>query len=158
MRGSVTKDTDVGATTMRNESQTDEVVARARRRLRILIADDHQGTQRALQLVLRWLQCGSDVVENGREALEAVRSREYDVILMDVVMPCMDGLEATRQIRQERRFAPRPRIVGMSADAAPDVRDIGLAAGMDEFLPKPIDLDSLIRNLDEAALGLESAS
>jgi CheY-like chemotaxis protein len=158
MRGSVTTDTDVRVTTMWNESQTDEVIARARRQLRILIADDHPGTQRALQLVLGWLQCGSDVVENGREALEAVRSREYDVILMDVVMPCMDGLEATRQIRQERGFAARPRIVGMSADATPQDRDMGLASGMDDFLPKPIDLDSLIRNLDEAALGLESAS
>ena len=148
-------DTDVGATMMRNMSRTDDALASARRRLRILVVDDHPGTHAALQLVLRWLQCNSDLAQDGQEALEAVRSREYDVILMDVVMPRMDGLEATRQIRRER--ARGPRIVGMSADSTPDDRDVCFAAGMDDFLPKPIDVDALIRILDEVALGLLAA-
>lgn len=138
---------------MQNAAQADEVVADARRRLRILIADDHPGTQRALELVLRWLQCRADLVNNGREALEAIQSREYDVVLMDVVMPCMDGIEATRWIRRARAMTVGPRIVGMSADSTPDDRAHCLAAGMDDFLPKPIDCDSLVRILDEVALG-----
>lgn len=139
---------------MWNETQADERTAAARQRLRILIADDHPGTQRALQLLLRWLGCGSDVVEDGREAVEAVRSRDYDIIFMDVVMPRMDGLEATRQIRQERPYDAGPRIVGMSADTTPEDREICLAVGMDDFLPKPIDVDALIQIVDEVALEL----
>ena len=136
-------------------SLTDAMVdAAARQRLRILVVEDHVGTQRAVQLVLRWLECHSDVADNGREALEAVRTREYDVILMDVVMPMMDGLEATRRIRQERPIGTGPRIVGMSADTMAEDRQVCFSAGMDDFLPKPIDVDALIRILDETALGL----
>jgi CheY-like chemotaxis protein len=143
---------------MWDTSRNDDATASARRRLRILVVDDHQGTQHALQLVLRWLQCSSDQADDGQEALEAFRSREYDIILMDVVMPRMDGIEATRQIRRARALARGPRIVGMSADSTPDTRDLCYAAGMDDFLPKPIDVDALIRILDQVAVGLLAAS
>ena len=130
--------------------------ARERRHLRILIAEDHPGTQRAVQLLLRWLGCIAEVADDGRDAVEAVRRREYDIILMDVVMPRMDGLEATRRIRRDRTLTLQPRIVGMSADAMPEDQDIGFAAGMDDFLPKPIAVDRLTRILDEAAMGLSA--
>ena len=127
--------------------------AAARQRLRILVVDDHAGTQRAVQLVLRWLKCRSDVADNGRAALEAVRARDYDIILMDVVMPIMDGLEATRRIRQEQPSGTGPRIVGMSADSMAEDREVCFSAGMDDFLAKPVDVDALIRYLDKTALG-----
>jgi CheY-like chemotaxis protein len=150
--------TGVRATKMRSESVTRDDGAPERKRLRILIVEDHLGSQQALQLLLRWLGCRADVSDNGQEALEAVRTREYDIILMDVVMPRMDGLEATRRIRQDRALISQPRIVGMSADTMPEDQETCFAAGMDEFLPKPIDVDSLIRILDEAALGLSAVS
>jgi CheY-like chemotaxis protein len=148
----VRQNTDVGAMTMQKEAFASEAAMQARQRLRILIADDHHGTQRAVALLLRWLGCPAEVASDGREALEAVRAREYDVILMDVVMPRMDGLEATRRIRAERAPGSGPQIIGVSADTTAEDREICLAAGMDDFLPKPIDVDSLVGLLDEAAL------
>ncbi len=127
----------------------DEIVA-ARRGLRILIAEDHPGTQRAVQLLLRWLGCESRTVGNGWEAVLEVREREFDLILMDVMMPVMDGLEATRRIRAERTLVSGPRIVAISGDATGENREICLAAGMDVFLAKPFSADDLVRVLDEA--------
>jgi CheY-like chemotaxis protein len=126
----------------------------ARQRLQVLVVDDHPGTRRAVELVLRWLRCPTDVASDGRDALEAVRSRDYHVILMDVDMPRMDGLEATRRIRAGRPPGSGPRIIGTSADSTPADQETCLAAGMDAFLPKPIDVDCFIRILDEAALDL----
>jgi CheY-like chemotaxis protein len=127
-----------------------------RQHLRISIAEDHSGTQRAVQLLLRWLGCVADVADDARDALEAVRRREYDIILMDIVMPQMDGLEATRRIRRDRSLTAQPRIVGMSADSMPEDQDVCFTAGMDDFLPKPIAIAQLARILDEAAVGLSA--
>jgi CheY-like chemotaxis protein len=138
---------------MWDERQPGERAA-GRQHLRILIADDHPGTQRALQLLLLWLECSSDVVDDGQAALEAIRSRDYDIVFMDVVMPRMDGVEATRQIRRSRPFDVRPRIVGMSADTTPEDRQVCLDVGMDDFLPKPVDVESLVRILDEEGMHL----
>lgn len=132
----------------------EEPAAEVRGGLRILIVDDHPGTRRALQLVLRWLRYTADVAENGREAVAILRGRDYDLVFMDVVMSRMDGIAATRQIRRERAYGAGPRIVGMSADATPDDQETCFAAGMDDFLEKPIDVEALIRVLDGAALGL----
>ncbi len=129
----------------------------ARQRVKILIVEDHPGTQLALQLLLRWLKCQADTVNNGREAVEAVRAREYDLILMDVLMPVMDGWEATRRIRASGSVGTRPRIVGMSADTMSDDRDVCFSVGMDGFLSKPLEVDALVRELDEAAVGLAAA-
>jgi CheY-like chemotaxis protein len=130
------------------------LAAELRGRLKILIVDDHPGTRRALQLVLRWLRCGAELAENGREAVEALRGGDYDLVFMDVAMSQMDGIAATRQIRMERAYDAGPRIVGMSADAGPDDQECCFAAGMDDFLAKPIDLDALIRILDGVAQGV----
>src|SRR5271156_900599 len=101
---------------MANQAEWRESGVAARQGLKILIVEDHPGTQRAMQLLLRWLQCEADTVNNGREAIEAVRVREYDLIFMDVLMPVMDGWEAARRIRAGVPIGTRPRIVGMSAD------------------------------------------
>ncbi len=133
--------------------QSKEAVER-RGRLRILIVDDHPGTRRALELVLRWLRCPADVVENGREAVERLREQDYDLVFMDVLMATMDGIAATRQIRKERSYDAGPRIVGMSADSSADDQETCFAAGMDDFLSKPIDVDALVRVLNRTATGL----
>jgi CheY-like chemotaxis protein len=139
---------------MPTETKARENGAATRRPLRTLIVDDHQATQRAMQLLLDSLDCVTDVADNGRDAVEAVRTGDYDVILMDVVMPWMDGRTATRRIREIRRPGVRPRIVGTSAEATAEHRSSCLAAGMDDFLSKPIDVDALVRILHEVALGL----
>jgi two-component system sensor histidine kinase/response regulator len=125
--------------------------------LKILIVEDHPGTQRAMQLLLRWLRCDADTVNNGREAVEAVRGRDYDLVFMDVLMPVMDGWEATRRIRAGGSIGTRPRIVGMSADTMSEDREVCFSAGMDGFLAKPLEVDALVRALDEAAAVLTAA-
>jgi CheY-like chemotaxis protein len=142
---------------MANQGEWREGGVAARQGLKILIVEDHSGTQRAMQLLLRWLNCEADTVNNGREALEAVSVREYDLIFMDVLMPVMDGWEATRRIRAGGTIGTRPRIVGMSADTMTEDREVCFSAGMDGFLPKPLDVDALVRVLDEAAMGLPAA-
>lgn len=138
---------------MWDKTRSDEHVRPGRQTLRILVAEDHAGTRRVLGQLLRWLGCQADMAEDGQEALEVLRLRPYDVVLMDIVMPRMDGIEATRRIRIEHRSGPEPMIVGMSADTMPEDREVCFSAGMDEFLPKPINVDSLIQILDMVAAG-----
>jgi CheY-like chemotaxis protein len=88
-------------------------------------------------LLLERMGYRADVAGDGREAVAALAQRRYDLVLMDVEMPVMDGVEATRQIRALPRYA-QPRIVGLTANVAPEDRATYLAAGMDDCLVKPI--------------------
>ena len=85
----------------------------------------------------------ADLAANGLEVLEALRRRPYDVVLMDVQMPEMDGLEATRHIREEWGAAERPRIVAMTANAMQGDRELCLASGMDDYVTKPVQVAAL---------------
>jgi GAF domain-containing protein/CheY-like chemotaxis protein len=110
--------------------------------LRVLLAEDNTVNQQIALLVLESLGYRADVASNGWEAVEAVERLPYDLVLMDVQMPEMDGLEATRQIRArptppERGDRPI-RIVAMTANAMQGDREACLAAGMDDYLAKPI--------------------
>jgi CheY-like chemotaxis protein len=80
----------------------------------------------------------ADVAANGLEVLETLARQSYDVVLMDVQMPEMDGLEATRHICQQWTAQRRPRIIAMTANATPEDRDVCLAAGMDDYVSKPV--------------------
>ena len=84
-----------------------------------------------------------DVVANGLEVLAAVRRQTYDVILMDIQMPEMDGLEASRQIVRQLGSTRRPRLIALTANVFKTDQDACLVAGMDGFLGKPLDLDQL---------------
>ncbi len=115
--------------------------------LRILLAEDHLVNQKMMVLILQNMGYQADVVSNGLEVLDALRRQPYDVILMDVQMPEMDGLAATEQICQEWTIQTRPRIVAMTANAMQRDREECLAAGMDDFLSKPIRVEPLIQAL-----------
>lgn len=116
-----------------------------RRPLRILLADDQAPNRLVVQHLLRSLSYSIDIVVNGREALE---HQEYDVVLMDVLMPEIDGPEATRRIRRNRPEEQRPSVIGLTADATPEDRQMCRAVGMDDFIVKPPRTRDLIRVLE----------
>ncbi len=121
--------------------------------LRILLAEDNPINQMVALRLLESLGYRADVVENGLEAVEAVQRRTYDVVLMDIMMPVMDGLEATRRIRQAP-LATSPRIIAVTANALASDRQRCLEAGMDEHIPKPLRMDVLARALRLAGASL----
>jgi CheY-like chemotaxis protein len=95
----------------------------------------------------------ADVAANGLEALDALHRQPYDVVLMDMQMPEMDGLEATRQIWQIWQPAQRPRIIAMTANAMQSDRELCLDTGMDDYVSKPVRLEDLIAALERCAPG-----
>ncbi len=117
--------------------------------LRILLAEDNVVNQKLAQRLLQRLGYRADVAANGMEAIQALRRQTYDVVLMDVQMPEMDGLEATRAVRQEWPAAKRPRIIALTANVMKEDREACFAAGMDDYLGKPIRVDELISALSK---------
>ena len=111
--------------------------------LRILLAEDNAMNQTVALRLLERLGYGADVVGDGRQALKRFDHAAYDVILMDVQMPEMDGLEASRAICARWAASERPRIIAMTAEAMQGDRDKCLAAGMDDYIVKPVTLDRL---------------
>ena len=111
--------------------------------LRVLVAEDNLVNQKIALLMLERLGYRADLVANGLEAVEAVRQVPYDVVLMDLQMPELDGLDATRQILAEHPAGRRPRIVALTANAFEDDRLECLAAGMDDHLSKPLQKEKL---------------
>ncbi len=119
--------------------------------LRILLAEDHPVNQRLALLLLAKLGQRADVVSDGVEVVEAVRRRDYDVVLMDVQMPELDGLAATRKIRESLEGRRAPRIIAVTANALEGDREACLAAGMDDYLAKPLKTAELALALRRSA-------
>jgi two-component system, sensor histidine kinase and response regulator len=121
------------------------------RPLQLLLAEDNVINRKLALAALAQMGCTADIAVDGHEALNATMATRYDVILMDVQMPGMDGLEATRQIRRWEKESGRPpvRIIALTANALAGDRDICLKAGMDDYLSKPIRLEALRAALRE---------
>ncbi|MBN1658576.1 MAG: GAF domain-containing protein, partial [Anaerolineae bacterium] len=121
--------------------------------LRILIAEDNAINQQVALSFLDRLGYRADVAANGLEVLSALRRQPYDVVLMDVQMPEMDGLEATRRIRQlpltDLSARAQPRIIAMTANVLKEDCEICLAAGMDDYVSKPVQVEDLVNALNK---------
>jgi PAS domain S-box-containing protein len=127
--------------------------------LRILLAEDNLVNQRVASLILNGLGYQLQVAVNGQEALDAVvqsigEDKPFDVILMDVQMPVLDGLAATRELCSQYPSPVRPWIVAMTANALEGDREICLAAGMDDYISKPVRAAALVEGLRRAAASL----
>jgi PAS domain S-box-containing protein len=140
---------------MRPESSARREHCLINRPLRILVAEDDRVNQILARKMVERLGHEATCVSNGRQALEALRAGKYDCVLMDVQMPIMDGLSATRAIRQDTdlgamRIVP---ILALTAHAMSGHKDKFLAAGMDGYLPKPVDINVLADKLAEICEG-----
>jgi GAF domain-containing protein/DNA-binding response OmpR family regulator len=128
------------------KSKIDATLAQ-RHPLRILLAEDNVVNQKLALRLLQQMGYRADLASNGIEAIECCDRQRYDVVLMDVQMPEMDGLEASRRIVAQWAKADRPRIVAMTANAMAGDREACLAAGMDDYVTKPIRVDQLVEAL-----------
>lgn len=117
--------------------------------LKILVAEDNRINQRIAILTFKQLGVSIDIASNGMEALEMYRKKQYDLILMDMQMPEMDGLEATSEIRsfeQQAKMSHRAVIVALTGSEPTEKRDVCLEAGMNDYMEKPIQ-EKLLRSL-----------
>ena len=117
--------------------------------LKILVAEDNRINQRIAILTFKQLGVSIDIALNGLEALEMYRKKQYDLILMDMQMPEMDGLEATSEIRTfelESKMSRRAVIVALTGSEPTEKRDVCLEAGMNDYMEKPIQ-EKLLRSL-----------
>jgi len=119
--------------------------------LRVLIADDNALNQNLLKRLVSRLGHTVDVVSNGREAVAAVAQQPYDALLMDVLMPEMDGLVAAEAICRRWARGNRPRLIALTAMAGPGDQERCLRAGFDDYLSKPVRLEELTESLKAAA-------
>jgi CheY-like chemotaxis protein len=139
------------ATAVREEPDAERLVGSQfdaemgkRQPLRILLAEDNAVNQKLALRLLERMGYRADLAANGLEVLEALQRQTYDVVLMDVQMPEVDGLEATRRIRGEIAEGVQPQIIAMTANAMKEDREICLAAGMDDYISKPIRVEDLV--------------
>jgi CheY-like chemotaxis protein len=117
--------------------------ARTRMPLHVLVADDNVVNQKVVASLLQKLGYRPDVVSDGQEVIESLGRQLYDVEFLDIEMPRMDGYETARQIHAGSAGGERPRIIPMTGNVGQDVRENCLAAGMDDYIAKPIEITDL---------------
>jgi len=121
--------------------------------LKVLVAEDNVVNQKVVLIMLKHLGIQAELAANGSEAIAAVLKNHYDLILMDVQMPEVDGLTATREIRKSLPADRQPLIFGLTAHATTEYRDICLDAGMNGYLTKPMDREKLHHLIAELSAG-----
>lgn len=129
----------------------------AAKRSRLLLVDDNPINQKVALLMLKKLGYHADVAKNGQEALLALAERQYDLVLMDCIMPELDGLEATRILRSKGGYAASVPVIAMTANAFIEDREACLAAGMSDYLSKPVRESELSRKLERWLIASDSA-
>lgn len=126
--------------------------------MRVLVVDDIETNRRVAGHVLRKLGCEFDLVPGGGAALEAMAARHYDLVFMDCQVPDLDGYETTLEIRRREGSGPRIAVVAMTANALSGDRDRCLAAGMDDYLAKPVQPTAMAAMLRRWGRGAEGAA
>ncbi len=124
-------------------------------KMRVLVAEDNPVNQRVLSAMLKRFGYAADIVATGTQAIEALQKTPYQLVLMDVQMPELDGLQATARIRAELPADRQPRIVALTAEGLDGDRERCLRAGMDDYCPKPVHVEQLGQVLRTAAAALE---
>jgi two-component system sensor histidine kinase/response regulator len=122
--------------------------------MKVLVVEDNLINQKVTLNILRQFGYGADLATNGKEAVEAVQRQHYDLVLMDMQMPEMDGLEATRRICASHNVGNRPYILAMTANALRGDRELCLDSGMDDYLSKPINPTELKAAIERSGLRL----
>lgn len=117
-------------------------------KLNVLVVEDHFINQELMKEMLDCLNCSVDTAQNGLDALDQVKSKEYDVIFMDLQMPEMDGFEATKQIRKGEQGKCKTPIIALTANSMHSDKEKCLEAGMDDYLAKPFEVKDLESILD----------
>ncbi len=123
--------------------QQPERATSAPEQISILLAEDNPFNQKVATRMLQKIGYEADIVVNGKEALESLSQKRYHVILMDIQMPEMDGLEATRQIRKTYSVEQQPYIIAMTGHTSNEDRQQCLQNGMDDYISKPLKVDVL---------------
>jgi PAS domain S-box-containing protein len=147
-----------GGCTAKNEGEAgfDKLMSK-RHPLRILLAEDHPVNQKVVRLMLERLGYRADVVGNGLEVLESFRRQLYDVVLMDIQMPELNGIQATQRLRTTLSTENQPRIIALTANAIGGEQAEYLAVGMDDYLSKPVNVLQLREALEKCMpVGIES--
>ncbi|WP_309400738.1 PAS domain-containing hybrid sensor histidine kinase/response regulator [Cerasicoccus maritimus] len=136
---------DPNSLKVKNDAELDELDYQGR----ILLAEDNPVNRKVVQFILTRLGCTADSATDGKEALDLHRKQPYDLVLMDVQMPNVDGLAATREMRRMSGEGERPWIIGLSAAAMKEDKDAAIEAGMNDFLHKPLkpqELEAALRH------------
>ncbi|MCP5100604.1 MAG: response regulator [Chloroflexi bacterium] len=118
--------------------------------LNILLADDNGINKQSMELMLKSFGCQVDIVSDGKEAVNALNEKSYDIILMDIQMPNMDGIAATHEIHERFGKGERPLIIAITANTLAGDREQILAEGLDGYLSKPVRLSDLKKTLEDA--------
>ena len=129
--------------------ETVEIAGKDKESLKILLVEDNAVNQKVALRLIEKIGYHTDLASNGIEAIEAVQSNEYDVVFMDLLMPEMDGLEASKQIKELSTNKNRPKIIAMTANSMLGDRELCMDAGMDDYISKPIRIDELEIALDK---------
>ncbi len=126
--------------------------------LNILLAEDNPINRKVALIALKKLGLKADTAENGQEVLVAMEEHHYDLVLMDIQMPEMDGIEATKNIR--KRWSQGPKIIVITSIEAEMCRDLCYNAGADDYLNKPVKTDELGAAIERnmCGLGLQTAA
>ena len=124
---------------------------------RLLVVEDNLLNQQVAEELLTAAGFVVDVAENGKVALERVKETAYDAVLMDVQMPEMDGLEASRRITRDMPPDERPKIVAMTANAMEGDREMCLEAGMNDYITKPIKREAVFSIIEKNIFNKEAA-
>ena len=155
VRGAIEAGRGIQATTKPAEAVT--LTLAQRHPLRILMVEDNPVNSRVALLLLKRLGYEADCVIDGQLALDRLQTQSYDLVFMDLQMPVMDGLTATRQLRARIPVAQPPYVCALTANALKEDRDACFEAGMHQFLAKPVQLEKLASVIEEAALWLDRA-